>query len=298
MSSLSKPFALVTRYIRSLRGGSQPVLAEASDGNVYVVKFTDNLQGPHLPFNECMGTELYRACGLPVAPWKTLQVTDSFLDQTPACWFETPEGRQRPAPGLCFASRFLGGGGTRLFEILPGSYFQRVTNAADFWLAQVLDVCARHSDSRQAIFCEGLSERLYAVFIDFGHMFAGATGSDENPHTQASWYRDERIYPHVSPRFLLTLRRILDSVDVDQLWRLLDLVPAEWRTMSATQHFNECIDRLSDGKFLNTTFETMVKSHQLIEREELLPGCERKPALSILHPGILSDTRGRRVVAL
>ena len=212
MPALRKHFALVTRYLRSLRGGSQPILAEANDGNIYVVKFTDNLQGPQLPFNESMGTELYRACGLRVAPWKVLQITESFLDRNPASWSETPQGRRRPAAGLCFGSRFLGGQSSRLFEIMPESYFQRAKNASDFWLAWMLDVCANHSDARQAIFCEEPSGQLEAVFIDFGHMFGGATGRDPFRHFRTSRYLDERIYPCIKPEFLLTIRRIVDTL--------------------------------------------------------------------------------------
>src|ERR1039457_415092 len=121
MPALERSFSRVTRYIRNFHGGSQPILAQASDGLQYVVKFNNNLQGPNVPFNESVGSELYRACGLAVPSWKPLLVSDTFLDQNPDCWMQTPEGRLRPASGLCFGSRFLGAEGTRLLEILPGS---------------------------------------------------------------------------------------------------------------------------------------------------------------------------------
>lgn len=138
-------FPWVKRFIRNLRGGSQPILAEASDGLLYVVKFANNLQGPNLAFNEAMGAELYRQLGLPVPDWKPLILRDAFIDNNPDCWIQTPYGRLRPAAGLCFGSRFLGGGGERLFEILPGSAFARVRNLRDFWLAWLIDVCASYS---------------------------------------------------------------------------------------------------------------------------------------------------------
>jgi hypothetical protein len=119
MAALVRDFVLATRYIRNLRGGSQPILAQASDGLLYVVKFTNNIQGANLPFNESIGTELYRACKLRVPAWKPVLVTDSFLDQNPDCWMQTPKGRLRPDSGLCFGSRFLGGDGIRLLEVLP-----------------------------------------------------------------------------------------------------------------------------------------------------------------------------------
>ncbi len=66
MIALGKDPVVVTQYVRNLRGGSQPILARASDGFLYVVKFANNLQGPNLLFNESAGSELYLACGLPI----------------------------------------------------------------------------------------------------------------------------------------------------------------------------------------------------------------------------------------
>lgn len=289
--------ALVTRYLRNLHGDSQPILVEANDGHLYVVKLTDNLHGPHLLFNESMGTELYRACGLPVAPWKALKVTGSFLDRNLACWSETLQGRLRPAAGLYFGSRFLGGQGHRLFEILPGSYFQRVKNAADFWRAWMLDVCADHSDVRQAIFREELSGQLEAVFIDFGHMFGGATGIDPFRHVLTSRYRDERIYAPIKPKSLLQLRKIADTLDVDQLWRQLAAIPDEWTTRSAIQNFTECLNRLSNASSLERTLDAMVKGHQLTESEILSVSRRRQPAVSILRTLVQHLARCRGVAA-
>src|SRR5580700_5874154 len=95
----------MVRYLRSLRGGSQPFLAQASDGLFYVVKFAHNLQGPNLLFNESAGTELFRCCGLAVPEWRPLLVTSDFLDQNPGCWMRTAEEVLRPNAGLCFGSR-------------------------------------------------------------------------------------------------------------------------------------------------------------------------------------------------
>lgn len=289
--------ALVTRYIRSLRGGSQPILAEASDGNMYVVKFMKSLQGPHLLFNEGMGTELYRSCGLPVAPWTVLQVSDRFLDQNPGCWSETVEGRQRPAAGLCFGSRFLDPGGTSLYEVLPGSYFQRVRNARDFWVGWVLDVCADHSDSRQAIFCEEASGHLESVFIDFGHMFGGASGGELNRPFRTSRYRDERIYPHVTSRFLLTLRRILGNLDTDRLWQRLAAIPDDWKSASSIRSLTRCLGRLSDASFVERTANAMVKSHQLSHSDKLAPCRERRLPVSILRPSLQREARHPKFAA-
>lgn len=133
--TLVKDSTFVTRHIRNLKGRSQPILVQASDGLLYVIKFIDNPQGPNLLFNECMGSELYHSFGLTVPSWKPILVTDSFLDQNPACWKQDMDGLGRPKAGLCFGSRFLGGDGIRLLEIIPGSSFSRVRNQDSFCLA-------------------------------------------------------------------------------------------------------------------------------------------------------------------
>ena len=143
MLPLGKDRAFVTHFVRKLPGGSQSILARACDGFQYVVKFANNLQGPNLLFNESAGSELYRACGLPVPEWRPIEVSDSFLDKNPDCWMQTEKGYLRPASGLCFGSRFLGGNDKRLFEILPGSMFNRVHNQVNFWLAWLIDVMRR-----------------------------------------------------------------------------------------------------------------------------------------------------------
>jgi hypothetical protein len=202
MSAFRKDFALATQYIRKLRGGSQPILVQASDGLLYVVKFTNNLQGPNVPFNESIGTELYRACGLAVPSWKPVLVTNSFLDKNPDCWMQTPAGRLRPDSGLCFGSRFLGGDGIRLLEILPGTSFERVRDRKNFWLAWLIDICAEHVDNRQAVFVEDSDGSLDPSFFDMGHLFGGPK-ADQAKHFRASRYLDPRIYPEVTSEVLL-----------------------------------------------------------------------------------------------
>ena len=291
MSCSGPQCALVTRFIRNLRGGSQAILAEASDGNIYVVKFAHNLQGPNVLFNEAMGTELYRSCGLPVPAWSVLRVTDSFMDGNRECWLETGHALQRRPAGLCFGSRMVKGCGERIFEILPGGYFRRLETPADFWLAWLVDICANHSDVRQALFCEEASRRLRTVFIDFGHMFGGAKG-DAHPHFRASRYTDERIYPEPAGDCLLTMWATLSKLNTDQLLSRLAGMPEEWRSPAAERAFAACLDRLSDARFVEKMFDAMVDS---LRRTCEGPTCRDAQWLrpSILHP-CLGATRKRR----
>ena len=295
MTAFGKDFTRVTRYIRNLRGGSQPILSQASDGLLYVVKFTNNLQGANLPFNESIGSELYRACGLAVAQWKPLLVTDAFIDRNPDCWMQTPEGRLRPESGLCFGSRFLGGDGVRLLEILPGASFKRVLNFQNFWLAWMIDICAHHADNRQALFQEDAQGHLSAYFIDHGHLFGGPKGEQQSRFL-ASRYLDPRIYQSVSSKHLLRFQKIAGSLDVDQLWRQIQALPQGWKTDSALCAYSECLGRLSNATLLRNIIDSMVDAQQRTnECKDDQSG--RKPQRAVLCFGVPAKGGGRRLAA-
>ncbi len=297
MQAWGNDFVLATQYIRNLRGGSQPILVQASDGLLYVAKFTNNLQGPNLPFNESIGSELYRACGLAAPSWKLLLVTDSFLDENPDCWMQTPEGRLRPASGLCFGSRFLGGDGIRLLEILPGTSFQRVRNRASFWLAWLIDICAGHVDNRQALFVEDAQGWLNAFFVDNGHLFGGPK-ADLHQGFFASRYLDPRIYPDVCSEQLLDFQRVVRALDAEKLWQRVQALPDDWKTASALDGFTQCLNRLSTACLLQNVLDTMVDAQQRangFERREYQFG--PKPPTSVLRSGVQAAGSALRRIA-
>ncbi len=258
---------LVTHHIRKLRGGSQPILVHASDGLYYVVKFIDNPQGPNVLFNESMGTELYRACKLPVPSWKPLMVTDSFLDKNPSCWFETVEGRLRPNSGLCFGSEFLGGDRKRLLEILPGTSFKRIRDRINFWLAWLLDICAEHADNRQAVFVEDVGGWLDAFFIDHGHLFGGAEGRRQVP-IRASRYLDPRIHSDICYENILSHLFALTALDVDRLWHCVAALPEEWKSVSAVSSLGRCLDLLANPHMLLRVLDEIIDNHGEEKRGE------------------------------
>jgi hypothetical protein len=283
-------FTKATYCIRKLRGGSQPVLVQADDGSIYVVKFFNNLQGPNLLFIESMGTELFGACGLRVPSWKLVRVTDAFIDRYPECWIQTSNGSIRPSAGLCFGSRFLGMAETRLFEILPGAAFQRIRNRASFWLSWLVDICAEHADNRQAIFVKGADSRLLAHFVDNGHLFGGPEGH-RKVHFSASRYLDPRIYPNVSSMHLLSLTKTLGAIDADRLRLQIGALPEDWKTASAIQAFDRCMQRLSQPVLLEHLTDAIVDSvarRTKIERFALQR--ERNPQAAVLRSRIQAGT--------
>jgi hypothetical protein len=295
MPALEKNFARIATYIRKLPGCSQPFLAEASDGAIYVVKLSDNQLGENLLFNEMAGTELYRACGLAVASWQPLLVTNDFIYQSPQYRQETTGGRERPA-GVFFGSLYLGRNCNNLFEILPGSYFPRVRDAADFWLAWLVDICASHADNRQTIFVERETHELDPVFIDFGHMFGGPKGNQE-PHFRASRYLDERIYPRLSTRLLLTIRRAAANLNSDHLWQQIGTAPDEWKSQRGLQNFTASLNKLADSRFVERSLDMMVASIGPRLQDDDSPKCIRHSRPSLLPLGIRAKGGVPRAIA-
>jgi len=263
---MSEGFVVARGFVRKLRGGSQPILVEGTDNCLYVLKFNNNMQGNHLPFNESAGTELYKACGLAVPEWKPLFVSDGFLDRNPGCWMETSEGLRRPEAGLCFASCFLGRPGTRLLEILPGTSHQKVRNRMSFWLAWLLDVCSDHTDNRQAIFEQGADGKLDACFIDMGNMFGGPKG-DLEALPIASRYLDPRIYADIPIHAATDLLNFVHALNLSKLRRRVLALPEDWKVSSALQRFDQSFDRLQNRDLLREYLETILKNQLRTERD-------------------------------
>ncbi len=271
----------VTQYIRSMRGGSQSILVKARDGLKYVAKFTNNLQGPNLSFNESAGNELYRTCGLSVPSWKPLLITDRFLDQNPNCWMQTPEGRLRPASGLCFGSQFLGSDSLRVVDILPEIMFKRIKNRPSFWAAWMIDICAEHVDVRQAVFQQDTKGWWRAFFIDHGHLFGGPKG-DVQSNPQESLSLDPRIYPDIAGEQIPVVPRFDRILNVDRLLRKIQTLPQDWRTKSSQESFARCLCRLSSPGMLQEIFDEMVDGLKKRRR------CERSFAKNIAKPVLRS----------
>ncbi len=296
MLDLKEETVVLTSPIRRLRGESQPILAEANDGLVYVVKFANSFQ-PNLPFNESMGTELYKLFSLPVPSWRPLQVTSSFIDRIPSCWIDVSEGKLRPDRGLCLGSQFLGGEGNRIFEILPGSWVKRIRNLDDFWLAWMLDICAGSVGHREAIFHGELSEGLEAVFIDHGHLFGGPRG-EQRFQFQTPRYLDGRVYRHHSSNLIAKLRSSVANVDSERLWLSVRSLPLEWKTESSLRRFSECIDTLSRLNRMERVIEKILKSycqaHAIAIDDQ---DCGSRPEHRISCPCLADATSRRSVVA-
>jgi hypothetical protein len=184
-----------------------------------------------------------------------------------------------------------------LLEILPGTSFKRVRNHRNFWLAWLVDICAQHTDNRQAIFQEDAEGQFNAIFFDHGHFFGGPKG-EQRLNFQASRYLDPRIYQDVFSMNHVGFKTGSAALDVDKLWQRGQTLPETWKTASALDGFAQCLHRLADATLLQNILDTMVDAHQRTNgygRKQ--PQSERYPAVAVLRPGVQAARTGRRSVA-
>src|ERR1700691_6171718 len=86
---------MAIQQIRRMRGGAQSHLMLASDGNLYVVKFSNNPQHVRVLANELLATRLGAAVGLAVPPSEVIEVSGWLIRNTPEPSIELRHGAQR-----------------------------------------------------------------------------------------------------------------------------------------------------------------------------------------------------------
>ncbi|MFP5237308.1 MAG: HipA family kinase [Acidobacteriota bacterium] len=285
------------RFVRRLTGGSQAMLVDASDGRQYVVKFANNPQGPNVLCNEALGTELYRALGLPVPEWTTVLIPRTFLLRYPNCSMAKFNSGVELETGLCFGSRVVAAPAGRIYEMLPGSFIRRVANRSDFWLAWLVDLCADHRDNRQSIFTE-YSSGLHAIFVDHGHMFGGPDGSRKTPLTGPRYW-DTRVYALPdAEKISRRLRRISSTLDTDRLFKRMQEIPEAWLVESALENFHTCIERLCRADYLEKTFEEVLAAFEnSYANGRAIPQLEHSEHPALLCSHLRAGSAGRQAIA-
>lgn len=253
----------LVRGVRKLRGSSQPLLALADNDGFYVVKFEGNVPGQHALFNEAAGTILYRTIGLPVPDWQPVYVTQSFFERNSVADHETPTGSWRPRSGFAFASRLVIGHQGSCHDLLPSRSIARLRQSEMFWLAWLVDVCALHSDNRQAVFTVAADGKIDTIFIDHGRMFGGLTGFDE-PKMIASRYLDARFYPEFTSNTFETIKRLLLEFNPDECLKQVTAVPDTWVTSQALCNLRATLSHLTERNVWENMLHTIVSS--LVER--------------------------------
>ena len=234
------------QHVRRLRGGSQSQLLRASDGLYYVTKFQNNPQHVRVLTNEMLATRLGELLKLPVPRVSPIEVCGWLIEHTHELRIDMA-GLQTPfKPGVHLGSAYvvdpMEG---RLFDYLPESLLQQVTNIEDFARVIVLDKWTCNADGRQAVFSRQAKRRgtYKATFIDQGYCFnAGEWNFPDYPLRGV--YGRNCVYNHVTgwDAFEPALTRA-EEMDVDQIWRIAAEIPAEWYEFD-TAGLNRLVEEL------------------------------------------------------
>lgn len=228
------PLAAV-QHIRRMRGGTQPHLLRASDGNFYVVKFQNNPQHIRVLANEFLATRLGRWLGLPMPEVEIIEVPDWLIRHTPELRLEI-QGTWIPCgSGLQLASRYVAvPGQDRIFDYLPKMMFPRISNRHDFSRILSFDKWAGNCDGRQAVFTQGNGQGKYRMtFIDQHYCFDGGNWAFPDLPFMGTHDR-EYVYGNVTgwDSFEPVLSRI-EAMDYSELCKFAAEIPAEWYEQDA-----------------------------------------------------------------
>jgi hypothetical protein len=221
---------MAIQQIRRMRGGAQSHLMLASDGNLYVVKFSNNPQHVRVLANELLATRLAAALGLAVPESEVIEVTEWLIRNTPDLTIEQRGGALRCQAGLHFASRWVGGlmpGHT--VDYLPQEQLLEVRNLAEFAGILALDKWTCNINGRQAVFQKKRRERRYsAAFIDQGYCFHAGDWKFVDA-SLGGVFAENTVYRGVTgwESFEPWLSRI-ESLVPETAWAIAEIVPPEW----------------------------------------------------------------------
>jgi hypothetical protein len=218
------------QHIRKLRGGSQAHLLRASDNNFYVTKFKNNPQHIRILASEYLGTKIGILLDLPMPEVKVIDVSEWLIANTPELRVETAGQSVRCATGLQLGVRYAADPEQdHIFDYLPESMFERISNQDDFPRVLAFDKWTCNSDGRQAVFVKRRGSRLYnAIFIDQGYCF-NAGEWDFPDHPLRGVYARNAIYDGVTSwqSFEPVLSEI-DQIGVEDLQSIAQEIPEEW----------------------------------------------------------------------
>lgn len=139
--------------VRKMRGGAQSHLLETSDGNCYVVKFSNNPQHRRILVNEWIAGQFLRHLGLATPEAAMVRISEAFLEANPEVYLQLGRERRRPEAGWHFGSRYPGEPArTAVYDFLPDSILHAVENVGEFPGVLAFDKWVSNADSRQAIF--------------------------------------------------------------------------------------------------------------------------------------------------
>jgi hypothetical protein len=239
------------QHIRKMRGGSQPHLLRASDNHYYVTKFRNNPQHTRILTNEYLATKLGDLVGLPMPQVAIISVSDWLIKNSPELKIDLGGYSVACASGLQFGSRYVvDPTKTSVFDYLPESMMNRVSNLQDFARVLAFDKWTGNADGRQVVFANAANKRFYrATFIDQGYCFnAGEWNFPDSP--LRSTYARNGVYAQVTgwDDFEPTLSRI-EEIDAAEIWSIVREIPEDWY-QSDTEALSRLISSLYQRRAL------------------------------------------------
>ena len=231
------------QHIRRMRGGAQAHLIRASNGSYYIVKFQNNPQHLRVLANEYLATRIGLFLGLTMPQVGIIQVSDWLIANTPELRIENA-GMSIPfRSGLQLASRYVADPEQdQVFDHLPQSVLQKVSNIEEFSRCLVLDKWTGNADGRQVVFSRSSRYGRYkAHFVDQGYCFNAGSWDFPDLALHGVFYRN-CVYQQVTgwQSFEPALTRA-EQMEYGDLWRCASQMPKDWY-----QHDRNRLSRLID----------------------------------------------------
>jgi hypothetical protein len=230
------------KLIRKMRGGAQAHLIEGEDGAFYVVKFTNNPQHRRILINEWLACAFLRYLQIHVPETALIELTASFLAESPDLYLSIGPRRDAVPAGLHFGSRMaVHPDRVAVFDFLPDKLLHKIENRADFLGALVFDKWVANADSRQAVFFRARAKTwtplkgeaparvgFFAQMIDHGFAFNGPHWEFPDSPIHGLYFRTS-VYEEV--RSLDSFQPWLEMVAnfpvevIDSAWKE---IPRDW----------------------------------------------------------------------
>jgi len=224
-----------------MRGISQSKLCRLRPGASYtdhragrperyaVVKFANSPGGLSNLANECLGSGLARAIGLP-----TPETVVAHLSE----WLSTNSDPREdymlhgdclypPQPGLCFASLMEDPKETHMFDIFPSQFFHRVENLEHFWGAYLLNLWMANNKGCHAVYFRYPPNPRYRVyFVDFGDCW-GFGRTHIPPHFSGTEFRCD-VIDHIGTAAAEPWLTRISNIGQDQIRQAIGGIPRAW----------------------------------------------------------------------
>ncbi|MEH7385239.1 HipA family kinase [Bacillus sp. JJ1521] len=225
----------MTHYIKPIhslykmpKGHSSPHLIRFDDGNDYVVKFKNNPTGTRTLVNEYVAGKLAKLLKLPVIPFRTVYISQEFIDRNQCLSSNFSSGTQ-------YASLFLEDTvylpkNVELDEKIKIINYEQLAGviAFDYWLGNV-------DRNRKNLLLKRINQSDYQFYIiDHGHCFNKARWTvdtfKELPIMSSSWRKAHKIYMLFLQKDegIFTYIKRINELPLISIQGIVHSIPEDW----------------------------------------------------------------------